>query len=64
MKALVYTVIIIGFVLITFFGLGPVVLADGAAGERVATLLAVLLLYVLLGWLTMRFAKRRSNKKR
>ncbi|WP_167345616.1 DUF6954 family protein [Paenibacillus riograndensis] len=31
--------------LITFFGLGPVLFADGSARERVLTLIVVLLIY-------------------
>ncbi|MNR65135.1 hypothetical protein D3C85_1880540 [compost metagenome] len=33
------------YILITFFGLGPVLFADGSARERVLTLIVVLLIY-------------------
>lgn len=32
--------------LITFFGLGPVLFADGSFGERMITLFVVVLLYI------------------
>jgi len=64
MKILFFTVIAIIFILITFFGLGPVLLADGSMGERMTTLAVVLLLYLILGWVTIRLTKwhkRRNN---
>ncbi|MET3698797.1 hypothetical protein SAMN05877753_11032 [Bacillus oleivorans] len=36
------------YLLITFFGLGPVLLADGTAGERLFTLLVVLGIYAVV----------------
>lgn len=64
MKILLYVVLAIIFILITFFGLGPVLLADGSMGERMATLAVVLLLYLILGWVTIRLARshRRGSK--
>ncbi len=35
------------FLLITFFGIGPVLFADGSDSERQRTLLVVLLIYVI-----------------
>lgn len=55
MKILFFTIISIAFLLVTFFGLGPVLLADGTFTERMLTLLVVLLLYVFLGWICKRF---------
>lgn len=43
------------FALVTFFGLGPVLIADGTTQERLLTLLIVLLLYVILGYSLRRF---------
>ena len=40
--------VLIGFVLVTFFGLGPVMFADGGIGERIATLAVVIVLYAVL----------------
>jgi len=55
MKILFYIVMIIVFMLVTFFGLGPAILADGSASERMMTLLVVLLIYLVLGWIAVRF---------
>jgi LPXTG-motif cell wall-anchored protein len=61
LKILFYIVISIAFLLVTFFGLGPVLLADGSMGERLATLLVVGIIYLLLGFSIVWFRKR--NKK-
>lgn len=47
-KALGYMIVLIGFILVTFFGLGPVMFADGSRGERIGTFAIVLVLYFLL----------------
>ena len=57
MKILLYIIVAIAFLSVTFFGLGPVLLADGQAGERIITLLVVLVLYVILGWFAIRIKK-------
>lgn len=61
MKILFYFVMAVAFILVTFFGLGPVILADGSMSERMLTLLVVILLYLLLGWITIRFRKYKKN---
>lgn len=61
MKILFYFVMAVAFILITFFGLGPVILADGSMSERMLTLLVVILLYLLLGWVIIRFRKYKKN---
>jgi len=48
MKILFYVFIGIAFVLVTFFGLGPVLFADGGMIERIITLIIVLVLYFVL----------------
>lgn len=48
MKWFIITVFGILFLVITFFGVGPVLLADGAMQERIITLAIVLLLYVAM----------------
>ena len=55
MKILFYIFMIIVFMLVTFFGLGPAILADGSSSERMMTLLVVLLIYLVLGWIAVRF---------
>jgi hypothetical protein len=64
MRVLFYIIMVAVFALVTFFGLGPVLLADGTTRERVLTLLAVLLLYLLLGWIIIRFRKRNTGIKK
>lgn len=56
MKRLVYTGFAVMYALVSFFGLGPVLFADGTVSERIKTLVVVLLIYVLLtlGLLLMR----------
>lgn len=36
------------FALVTFFGIGPVLMADGTFQERALTLLIVIIIYILL----------------
>ena len=48
MKWLIYVIFTILGLLITFFGLGPVLFADGSNAERFTTLAIVLVLYVIL----------------
>jgi hypothetical protein len=48
MKWVMVVVFIIIYLVISFFGLGPVLLADGSMQERVLTLPVVLLLYVVI----------------
>ncbi len=48
-KRIIWNVILtILLVLLTFFGLGPVLYADGTMLERLVTLLVVIVLYVFL----------------
>lgn len=47
-KTLCFLIIIIGFILVTFFGLGPVIMADGGRVERIGTLTIVIGLYAVL----------------
>lgn len=57
MKFFLYSLLIVAFILVTFFGLGPVLLADGSINERIITLLAVLVLYIILIWSFLRVLK-------
>ena len=61
-KFFIHALFAIGFLLLTFFGMGPVVFADGAVGERMLTLLAVLCGYTLLLG-TFRWWRKRYNKR-
>lgn len=60
MKVLAYVLIAVAFILVTFFGLGPVILADGGFGERMITLAVVLGLYLVL---VVLFRNIRKKKK-
>lgn len=53
MKIFLYVIIAIVFLLVTFFGMGPVVLADGSMIERIITFIAILLIYLILGWFAL-----------
>ncbi|MFZ3589486.1 DUF6954 family protein [Bacillus sp. DJP31] len=49
------------YLLITFFGLGPVLMADGSMQERVITLAVVVLLYVVLSIVFRSLLKNSNN---
>lgn len=53
---------IILILLVTFFGLGPVLYADGVLQERIWTAAVVIVLYAILGFLysrTIKWIKRK-----
>lgn len=56
-KPFLYVILAAAFVLITFFGLGPVLFADGSTSERILTLIAVIVLYILLVLVFIRVRK-------
>lgn len=58
MKILLYIVLGVAVILVTFFGLGPVFMADGTMNERIVTLAVVILLYMLLWWMFTRIRKK------
>jgi hypothetical protein len=62
MRLVICIIFAILFILVTFFGLGPVLMADGSAGERAATLAVVIILYALLA-LMLRFLIKRMKKR-
>jgi hypothetical protein len=47
-KKLINVLLIILILLVTFFGLGPVLFADGTNIDRMFTLVVVLVLYLLI----------------
>lgn len=61
MKWFIYIFFIILFLLVTFFGLGPVLMADGSTSERMLTLAIVLLAYILLT-VALRFLVKKFDK--
>jgi hypothetical protein len=48
MKVLLYTVTTVLVALVTFFGIGPAILADGSTTERLMVIAAVIVLYIII----------------
>ncbi|MGN7760711.1 DUF6954 family protein [Paenibacillus sp. 22594] len=62
MRGLLYVLFAILYLLTTFFGLGPVLFADGSAKERTLTLIVVLVIYAAITvWL--RFILKRLRRR-
>ncbi|HCW73984.1 MAG TPA: hypothetical protein DHM90_09550 [Clostridiaceae bacterium] len=59
-KVIVDILFVAVFLLITFFGIGPVLFADGSDQERLITLMVVLLIYAL--WFVLLMLWRRKSK--
>ncbi len=59
-KVIVDILFVAVFLLITFFGIGPVLFADGSDQERLITLMVVLLIYAL--WFVLHMLWRRKSK--
>ncbi|AIQ51981.1 DUF6954 family protein [Paenibacillus sp. FSL R7-0331] len=62
MKWLLYMLFGLLYALVTFFGIGPVLFADGDPAERIMTLIAVLLIYILLTLVLRQILKRLSKR--
>jgi hypothetical protein len=61
MKWIVYIIFFVLFLGVTFFGLGPVLFADGSFIERFITLGIVLLIYAVLIFLLRLFKKKQHR---
>ncbi|NLY85294.1 MAG: hypothetical protein GX077_02950 [Tissierellia bacterium] len=61
MKIIGHIIFIILFLLISFFGIGPVLMADGTSEERILTLIIVLLIYGIW-FLLYRYFIRKMKK--
>jgi putative flippase GtrA len=62
LKFFLHTVFIILIALVTFFGLGPVLFADGVLQERLWTAAIVVVIYIILAFLyrkAIQWANRR-----
>ncbi|WP_419955899.1 DUF6954 family protein [Neobacillus niacini] len=57
MKLLIHACFIILLLLVTFFGVGPVLYADGVLTERLLTAAVVVILYAIIGFLYSRAIK-------
>jgi len=51
MKVFMTIILFILVILVTFFGLGPVLFADGVLSERLLTLAVVIIIYLIIYWL-------------
>lgn len=60
MKWFVYFIFIILYLGVTFFGLGPVLFADGTIEERVMTFFVVIVIYLVLTGLLLFWKKSRK----
>lgn len=61
MKVLGYIIFSALFVIVTFFGIGPVILADGTLTERLLTLAIVIITYIVLIGI-FRYWRKKINK--
>ena len=61
MKIVFCIILALAFLLVTFFGLGPVIFADGSMSERMVTLAVVLLLYLVIVLITILLVKRKKH---
>jgi hypothetical protein len=61
MKWLIYFIFIILYLGVTFFGLGPVLFADGSMQERIMTFFVVLVIYLGLTGLLLHWKKSRKH---
>ncbi len=59
-KSIIIIIFIALYILVTLFGLGPVLLADGRMQERVITLIVVILIYLAI---TFGFRKALNHGK-
>jgi len=60
-KVIVDILFVALFLLITFFGIGPVLFADGSDRERLITFLVVLLIYAI--WFILLTLWRRKSRE-
>ncbi len=47
-KKIIYVILVLLLLMVTLFGLGPVIYADGTDKERMITLLVVIALYLVI----------------
>lgn len=60
MKWFIYAWFIILYLSLTFFGLGPVLFADGGKLERIWTLLVVMALYLVITLFLIRWRRKKK----
>lgn len=59
-KWIIFLIFIPLYLLITFFGLGPVLFADGSMYERIITFLAVIFIYIVIT-IVFRYLLKKSD---
>jgi len=59
-KLFIIIIFIILYLLVGFFGLGPVLFADGTSRERLLTLSIVVLIFIVLTVVLIKILRRRS----
>ncbi|WP_462411297.1 DUF6954 family protein [Neobacillus sp. Marseille-QA0830] len=64
MRFIIHAVFIVLIALVTFFGLGPVLLADGSSQERLITAAIVVLIYIILAFLYRKTILWSKNKNK
>ncbi|MBU5311245.1 hypothetical protein KQI38_04345 [Tissierella carlieri] len=62
LKVIGHIAFIILFLFISFFGIGPVIFADGTMNERIMNLLIIILAYGILIWLYRIFIRKMRKK--
>ena len=60
-KFLIIFVFVCLYLLVGFFGMGPVMFADGSAQERLITLAIVILIFIILTYIFIRLLRKISN---
>jgi membrane protein DedA with SNARE-associated domain len=64
MKVIGYIIFFFIFIMLTFFGIDPVVFADGVLKERMLTLAIVVLAYIVWFFLFRFWLKRQKESKK
>jgi hypothetical protein len=59
-KTLVIIVFVCLYLVVGFFGLGPVMFADGSMQERLITLSVVILIFIILTYIFIRLLRKIS----
>lgn len=63
MRAFIIIIFMCLYAMLTFFGLGPALFADGTSQERIVTIAIVVILYILLTLVFHRALKYKSLKR-
>jgi cytochrome bd-type quinol oxidase subunit 2 len=61
MNKLIFIIFIVAFGYLTFFGIGPLLFADGSSDEKVITAVIIAILYVVLAILFVKFLNKNKH---